>query len=60
MEKFQSAWLLLLLFMAACSPEDEPQVETNKELGSFSVSVENITKNSATIKWTDANDPDGD
>lgn len=40
--------------------DDDPIGDTNSDPGSFSVSIDQITHNSAEITWTSATDSDGD
>lgn len=50
--------ILIFFIFTGCSVDDE-EVSGNLAPASFTVSVNNITDRSATIKWTPATDPEG-
>ncbi|MEM9390685.1 MAG: fibronectin type III domain-containing protein, partial [Bacteroidota bacterium] len=50
----------IAFFLFACGDDDDASAPENNNPGSFTVSVSDITSNTATISWTASVDPDGD
>ncbi|MDT0557305.1 YHYH protein [Ichthyenterobacterium sp. W332] len=58
--KFIPCILLIVVFIMACSSDNEAENLENSNPSAFTVTVSSITESSAVLNWTSSNDVDGD